>query len=112
MWSIGCIFAQLVLGDAIFQGKAEIEQLDTIFKVVGSPTSQTYPNYKDTKNGMYVVGNKYPENKLRSMIPKDRLSDSGIDLLKRLLTPYPKKRINADKALKHDWFKGPIADRT
>lgn len=60
---------------------------------------------------MYVVGNRYPENKLRSIIPKERLSDSGIDLLKKLLTPFPKKRITAQRALKHDWFKGAIADR-
>jgi serine/threonine protein kinase len=58
---------------------------------------------------MYVVGNKYPENRLRSIIAKDKLSDTGVDLLQKLLTPYPKKRITADKALKHDWFKGRIA---
>ena len=58
---------------------------------------------------MYVVGNKYPENKLRSAIPKDRLSDTGLDLLNKLLTCYPKKRITAERALKHDWFKGPMA---
>lgn len=58
---------------------------------------------------MYVVGNKYQENKLRSLIPKEKVSDIGLDLMKKLLTPFPKKRINAEKALKHDWFKGPIA---
>lgn len=60
---------------------------------------------------MYVVGNKYPENKLRQAIPKEKLSDAGVDLMKKLLIPYPKKRITAEKALKHDWFKGPIANR-
>ena len=60
---------------------------------------------------MYVVGNKYPENKLRSIIPKDKLSDIGLDLLNKMLMCYPKKRITADRALKHDWFKGPIAER-
>lgn len=57
---------------------------------------------------MYVIGGKYPENKLRSIISKQRLSDSGIDLLNKLLVPYPKKRINAEKALRHEWFKGPM----
>lgn len=58
---------------------------------------------------MYVVGNKNPQNKLRSIIPRDKLSDVGVDLLTKLLTPYPKRRITAEKALKHDWFKGQIA---
>lgn len=60
---------------------------------------------------MYVVGNKYTQNKLRSVIPKDRLSDSGIDLMNKLLTPYPKKRITAERALRHEWFKGPTTER-
>jgi cell division cycle 2-like protein len=111
LWSIGCIFAELAVGEVFFQGKTEIEQLDAIFRIVGSPTNESWPNFKDTKNGMYVVGNKYPENKLRAMIPKERLSDSGIDLLKKMLTPYPKKRISGEKALRHDWFKGAIAER-
>lgn len=29
----------------------------------------------------------------------------------KLLVCYPKKRISAEKALKHDWFKGVIAER-
>lgn len=101
----------MATGDALFQGSTEIGQLDTIFKIVGSPTEESWPHYRELKNAMYVVGNKHPENKLRSIIPKDSLSDSGIDLLKKLLTPFPKRRITAERALKHDWFKGPIADR-
>lgn len=46
IWSIGCIFGELALGEALFQGKNEIEQLDAIFKVVGSPTNETWPNFK------------------------------------------------------------------
>lgn len=58
------------------------------------------------------MGNKYPQNKLREIISTDKLSDEGIDLLKRMLCPFPKKRISAEKALKHDWFKGNIAERS
>lgn len=60
---------------------------------------------------MYVVGNKYPDNKLREIIPKSKLSDSGVDLLTKMLTAYPKKRITVEKALKHEWLKGKIAAR-
>lgn len=31
--------------------------------------------------------------------------------MKKMLTPYPKKRITAEKALKHDWFKAKISER-
>lgn len=61
---------------------------------------------------MYVIGNKYPQSKLRQAIPKEKLSDLGLDLMKKLLVPYPKKRISAERALKHDWLKGQVSDRS
>lgn len=55
---------------------------------------------------MYVIGKKYPTNKISEMIPKQLLSHEGVDLLKQLLVGNPKKRISAKKALNHGWFKG------
>jgi cell division cycle 2-like protein len=42
---------------------------------------------------------------------KRLLSDHGMDLLRKMLTPYPKKRISLDKALRHEWFRSEIASR-
>ena len=33
MWSVGCIFGELMLMKALFPGKNEKDQLDKIFKV-------------------------------------------------------------------------------
>ena len=33
MWSVGCIFAEMMLQKPLFQGKGEIDQLNQIFKV-------------------------------------------------------------------------------
>jgi hypothetical protein len=60
---------------------------------------------------MYVIGKKYPVNKLREMIPTSKLSDEGIELLKGLLTANPKQRITAKKALNHAWFKKELCPR-
>jgi serine/threonine protein kinase len=38
-WSVGCIFAELLLGKPLLQGKTEMEQLDLIFKLCGTPTA-------------------------------------------------------------------------
>jgi cyclin-dependent kinase 7 len=39
MWSVGCIFAELLLRRPFLQGQqTEISQLDTIFRVFGTPT--------------------------------------------------------------------------
>lgn len=34
MWSVGCIFAELLLMNALFPGKSEVDQLNRIFKVI------------------------------------------------------------------------------
>jgi len=43
MWSAGCIFAELLHGKPILPGKDELEQLDLIFKLCGSPTMENWP---------------------------------------------------------------------
>jgi len=70
IWSVGCIMAEFFLREPLFQGKSELEQLDIIFKTVGSPTEETWPDVKSFKNYLYVQGKKYPLGKLPDFIPK------------------------------------------
>jgi serine/threonine protein kinase len=37
MWSIGCIFAELLLRVPLFAGETELEQLAKIFSIIGTP---------------------------------------------------------------------------
>jgi len=43
MWSIGCIFAELVTKQPLFPGDSEIDQLYRIFRVCGTPTEAIWP---------------------------------------------------------------------
>ena len=45
MWSVGCIFAELLLGDVLFRGETEMSQLDLIIQTMGTPTLQTWPDF-------------------------------------------------------------------
>ncbi|KAF1334494.1 Cmgc/cdk/crk7 protein kinase, variant, partial [Globisporangium splendens] len=45
IWSVGCIFAELLVGKPILQGKTEIEQLQLIFGLCGMPTEETWPGF-------------------------------------------------------------------
>ena len=42
MWSIGCIFAELMLHVDLFQGKSEIDQLSKIFSLFGTPDEKDW----------------------------------------------------------------------
>lgn len=64
IWSVGCIMAEFIQREPFFRGRTELEQLDLIFRVVGSPSEDTWPDIKTFKNHIYVVGKKYPTNKL------------------------------------------------
>jgi serine/threonine protein kinase len=44
MWAVGCIFAELVTRRPLFPGDSEIDELFKIFRVLGTPTEETWPN--------------------------------------------------------------------
>ncbi len=43
MWSVGCIFAELLTGKPLFPGKDETDQMEKISQIMGSPTEKNYP---------------------------------------------------------------------
>jgi serine/threonine protein kinase len=40
MWAVGCLLGEITLGEAIFSGESEIEQLFKIFKFTGTPSQE------------------------------------------------------------------------
>ncbi|XP_011014239.1 PREDICTED: cyclin-dependent kinase 10-like [Populus euphratica] len=109
MWSVGCIMAVMLTKEPLFTGKGEIDQLDKIFKTLGTPNETIWPGLSKLP-GAKANFVKQPYNQLRKKFPftpftgSPVLSDSGFDLLNRLLTYDPEKRITADDALNHPWF--------
>ncbi|TVU15465.1 hypothetical protein EJB05_38986 [Eragrostis curvula] len=109
MWSVGCIMAELLAKEPLFNGKNEFEQLDKIFRTLGTPNEKIWPGYSKLP-GVKVNFVKQPYNRLRDKFPaasfsgRPILSEAGFDLLNSLLTYDPDKRISADEALQHKWF--------
>ena len=44
MWSVGCIFAEMITGRPLFPGTSEKDQLNKIFEILGTPNIKTWPN--------------------------------------------------------------------
>jgi serine/threonine protein kinase len=55
IWAVGCIMAELAMGEAFFNGESEIEQLFKIFKVTGTPCSEVMAQIKEGIEGDLVV---------------------------------------------------------
>eukprot|EP01125_Pyxidicula_operculata_P002929 TRINITY_DN1288_c0_g1_i2.p1 TRINITY_DN1288_c0_g1~~TRINITY_DN1288_c0_g1_i2.p1 ORF type:complete len:514 (+),score=85.41 TRINITY_DN1288_c0_g1_i2:912-2453(+) len=102
MWSAGCILGELLMKQALFRGSTEIQQLELIFKLIGSPTDETWPEARTLPwYKTFKIKKNYPA-KLKEKFKGH--SDKGIDLLERLLALDPKKRIGAFDALDHAYF--------
>ena len=43
MWAIGAIFAEMFKRKPLFQGDSEIDQLLKIFKILGTPSEDSWP---------------------------------------------------------------------
>eukprot|EP00026_Physarum_polycephalum_P013029 Phypoly_transcript_13389.p1 GENE.Phypoly_transcript_13389~~Phypoly_transcript_13389.p1 ORF type:complete len:343 (+),score=67.99 Phypoly_transcript_13389:2-1030(+) len=102
MWSIGCIFAELVSKEALLQGRSELEQINRMFKLLGSANDTIWPGFSQLPNAKTC---KFPHQKYNNLHTKfPDLPDDALDLLNKLLTYDPAKRITARKALEHPFF--------
>uniref|UniRef100_A0A182JS77 cyclin-dependent kinase n=1 Tax=Anopheles christyi TaxID=43041 RepID=A0A182JS77_9DIPT len=104
IWSVGCIFAEFLSMAALFPGKTEIDQLNRIFKDLGTPNEKIWPGYNELPAVQKMTFTEYPVSNLRKKFAH-LTSELGISLLQGLLTFDPKQRLTAEVALQHSYFK-------
>lgn len=104
VWSVGCIFAEFLLMTALFPGKSELDQLNRIFKELGTPNEKIWEGYNDLPAVQKTSFAEYPVSRLRQRFAAVT-SEFGLGLLQGLLTYDPKKRVTADHAMKSNYFK-------
>mmetsp|Transcript_15203 Transcript_15203/g.22973 ORF Transcript_15203/g.22973 Transcript_15203/m.22973 type:complete len:205 (-) Transcript_15203:93-707(-) len=104
MWSVGCIFAELLLRRPLLQGlETDISQLDKIFSVFGTPTENNWPDHKalplPSRGLTWDDSPPIPIDEIFTTAPKDALS-----LLRNVLVLDPNQRFTATQCLNHPYF--------
>ncbi|KAL4462905.1 hypothetical protein ABPG72_018796 [Tetrahymena utriculariae] len=102
IWSIGCIFAEMVNLKPLFPGNSETDELKRIFKLTGTPSVEKWPGLADLPNWKADAFEKYPGEPLQNICPK--LDELGLDLLGKMLRCNPQERITAKAGLEHPYF--------
>jgi cell division cycle 2-like protein len=122
MWSVGCIFGELISKNAVLQGQGELDQIDQKFSLVGVPNETNWPLFESLPNaGLFrwkpkkaqelLLPKKFP---IASPVSANQafLDGNGYNLLSRLLTLDPDQRVSALEALEHPYFSQGVKPQT
>ena len=102
IWSAGCVFAELLLGEPIFRGDSQVDQLVKIIKVLGTPTKEQIRQM----NSIYTAWDNFPKIKPRqwNKVFRTPTPPEAIDLVSHLLEYTPSQRIHPLESCVHPFF--------
>jgi len=104
IWSVGLVFAELVIRTPYIAGDTEVHQVNLICQAVGTPNEDNWPGV--SKLPEYTVSD--PPNPIRGrdhyLGTFGTAGQEGVDLLMAMLILDPRKRITAKEVLKHPWW--------
>lgn len=116
IWSVGCIFGEIIRGTVIFPGTDHIDQWNKIIEKLGTP-SNSFSSKLSTSVRKYIENcTKYSGFGFKKLFPDEIFPRDSInhkklkasqarDLLEKMLVVDPEKRISVDEALAHSYVK-------
>ncbi|PFX16005.1 Mitogen-activated protein kinase 1 [Stylophora pistillata] len=103
IWSVGCILAEMLSNRPLFPGKHYLDQLNRILEVLGSPSQDDLQCIMNDKARSYIQSLAY-----KPRVPWQRYfggaDNKAIELLDKMLTFNPDKRITIEEALAHPYL--------
>ncbi|KAL5019856.1 hypothetical protein ScPMuIL_002748 [Solemya velum] len=103
IWSVGCIMAEMIIGEPLFPALRHIEHLKMILVLVGTPGPEFMQKIESVDARRYIESlPKETKREFKEVFPN--ASDHAIDLLKKMLTIDPDVRISATDALAHPYM--------
>ena len=105
IWSVGCIFAELLGRQPLFPGDHYLDQIQKIIAVTGTPKMEEldFIQKKEAKE-FFLKLVKRTKLTWTSLFPN--ANPIALDLLEKMLTFNPKKRYTVDQCISHPYFEG------
>ncbi|KAM3441082.1 hypothetical protein MY4824_001866 [Beauveria thailandica] len=106
MWSVGCVFGELIAREPLLQGTNEADQVTKIFELCGVPTEDSWPGFRKLPNARSL---RFPKTAavtgsvIRAKFPS--MTSAGAALLTELLALDPDARPSAKQMLQHEYFR-------
>ncbi|KAM6914431.1 nemo-like kinase, type 1 [Lycodopsis pacificus] len=104
VWSVGCIFAELLGRRILFQAQSPIQQLDLITDLLGTPPLSALSSACEGARAHILRGPHKPPSLSVLYMLSDGATHEAIHLLCRMLVFDPAKRISGSDALSHPYL--------
>jgi renal tumor antigen len=104
MWGAGCVMFEITSLYPLFPGANEVDQINRIHKVLGTPTPEVLSKLKS--KGASHINFDFPPQKaigIPQMLP--HASPDTIDLIVKMLKYDASERMSAREAMRHPYFK-------
>jgi cell cycle related kinase len=103
MWSVGCIFAELLTGHPFFPGNSDIDQICKIRDKLGSMSEEIWPGVKDLPDWGKLIFPPLEAKKFEEMVLPGTAPDA-IEVLSSCLRYDPASRLTPAQALELPFF--------
>ena len=104
VWSAACVLVEIFTKHAIFPGDGgEINQLDKVYNVLGTPTRQEWPGLPDVAWYELLRPTERRPSTFREKY-QERVTPQAFELLQAMFRYDPARRPSAGEVLEHPYF--------
>ncbi|PIN07201.1 Mitogen-activated protein kinase [Handroanthus impetiginosus] len=102
VWSVGCIFMEIMGGKPLFPGRDNVHQLRLLMELLGTPSEADLGPLSESAK-KYI--RHLPPYRQQSFVEKfPHMNPLAIDLIEKMLTFDPRRRITVEDALAHPYL--------